>query len=112
MVEARLECLQRSTSGTDIMCNARDCDNCELNYAQGNIGEQKEWLKLAINAFHNQEQKTAHWIKVTNGRGGHECDICHEYAPSYKNGDEYLTKFCPDCGAKMVKPQESEVNNG
>ena len=54
-----------------------------------------------------EDTKTGHWIKVTNGRGGHECDICHEYAPSYKNGDEYLTKFCPDCGAKM----EEEAGN-
>ena len=46
--------------------------------------------------------KTGHWIKVTNGRGGHECDLCHEYAPSYRSGDEYLTKYCPNCGARMV----------
>ena len=54
------------------------------------------------------KEKTGHWIKVTNGRGGHECDLCHEYAPSYRSGDEYLTKYCPNCGAKMVEPQESE----
>ena len=60
---------------------------------------KNKWLK---------SQKSGKWIKVTNGRGGHECDICHEYAPSYQDGDEYLTKYCPNCGAKM----ESEVNNG
>ena len=43
----------------------------------------------------------ARWIKVTNGRGGHECSNCCEYAPSYKNGEEYLCRFCPDCGAEM-----------
>jgi predicted RNA-binding Zn-ribbon protein involved in translation (DUF1610 family) len=48
------------------------------------------------------------WIEVTNGRGGHECNQCGEYAPSYQSGDEYLSKFCPNCGAKMVEPQESE----
>lgn len=55
-----------------------------------------------------EEIKTGHWIEVTNGRGGHECNICHEYAPSYRNGDEYLTKYCPNCGEKMIDPQESE----
>ena len=45
--------------------------------------------------------KTGHWIEVTNGRGGHECDNCGEYAPSYQSGDEWLTKFCPNCGARM-----------
>ena len=48
-----------------------------------------------------EERRTGHWIPVTNGRGGHECDICHEYAPSYQSGDEHLTKYCPNCGAKM-----------
>lgn len=47
------------------------------------------------------QPKIGHWIEVTNGRGGHECDLCHEYAPSYQSGDEYLTKYCPNCGAKM-----------
>lgn len=51
------------------------------------------------------QQKTGHWIKITNGRDGHECSVCHAYAPSYQNGDEHLTKYCPNCGAKM----ESEV---
>lgn len=53
-----------------------------------------------------QTIKTGHWIEVTNGRGGHECDICHDYAPSYQSGDEYLTIYCPNCGAKMAEPQE------
>lgn len=46
-------------------------------------------------------RKKGKWVKVTNGRGGHECNICHAYAPSYQNGDEHLSEFCPNCGAKM-----------
>jgi len=45
--------------------------------------------------------KIGKWIKVTNGRGGHECNICHNYAQSFQNGDEHLTKYCPNCGAEM-----------
>ena len=41
------------------------------------------------------------WIEVTNGRGGHECSNCHAYAPSYMSGDEHLSDFCPNCGARM-----------
>ena len=48
-----------------------------------------------------QPSRKGQWIKVTNGRGGHECDLCHEYAPSYQDGDEYLTKYCHNCGADM-----------
>lgn len=47
-----------------------------------------------------------HWIPVTNGRGGHECEICHDYAPSYQSGNEYLANFCPNCGADMRGEQE------
>lgn len=47
------------------------------------------------------EVKHGKWIPVTNGRGGHECDQCHEYAPSWATGEEHLTNFCPNCGAKM-----------
>ena len=39
------------------------------------------------------------WVPVTNGRGGHECSECHEYAPSYQSGNEYLSRFCPGCGS-------------
>ena len=47
------------------------------------------------------ERKRGYWVPVTNGRGGFECDQCHNYAPSYQNGDEYLSYYCPNCGAEM-----------
>jgi len=52
------------------------------------------------------KQKTGKWIKVTNGRGGHECNQCFDYAPSFQNGVEYLSNFCPNCGAKMDKCED------
>lgn len=51
MVKAKLECITRSTSGKDDDCNNRRCDECPLNYEQGNMGEQKEWLKMSIEAL-------------------------------------------------------------
>lgn len=47
-----------------------------------------------------QEPKTGHWIK---------CDILQEFKCSkcrvcFRNKSNY----CPNCGAKMVEPQESE----
>lgn len=47
------------------------------------------------------ERKKGKWIPVTNGRGGHECDLCHNYAPAWQTGEERLTDFCPNCGADM-----------
>jgi len=43
------------------------------------------------------------WIPVTNGRGGHKCSGCNEYAPSYQSGAEWLSQFCPNCGKELVK---------
>ena len=41
------------------------------------------------------------WVGVAHGRGGHECSKCRGYAPSFQNGAEYLSSYCPNCGAKM-----------
>lgn len=45
--------------------------------------------------------KHGRWVPVTNGRGGFECSICYSYAPSYQDGVEWLSLYCPNCGAKM-----------
>ena len=48
------------------------------------------------------------WIPVTNSSGGFECSVCTNYAPSYRDGVEWHSRFCPTCGAKM---DLDEVNN-
>ena len=45
--------------------------------------------------------KHGEWVGVAHGRGGHECSKCRGYAPSFQNGVEYLSNYCPNCGAKM-----------
>ena len=54
-----------------------------------------------MNPAHVRPIIDGNWIPVTNGRGGHECSRCHEYAPSYQAGNEYLSRFCPACGCYM-----------
>ena len=58
MLTAKVKCMQRETSGTDVDCNSRNCDDCELCYAQGTTGEQREALNMAISALQAQEEKT------------------------------------------------------
>ena len=63
-------------------------------------------MYLCEEAVRNQpsaqsERKRGKWIPVNNGRGGHECDQCHNYAPAWQTGEEHLTDFCPFCGADM-----------
>jgi hypothetical protein len=55
-----------------------------------------------------QEPKTGHWIATGDYYTGAydsidyvECSCCHY--ESLEEGD-----FCPNCGARMIEPQESE----
>ena len=54
-LNAKLECLKLETSGTDF-CNHTNCDDCSLCYEQGNVGEQKEALDMAIKALEKQDR--------------------------------------------------------
>ena len=54
-----------------------------------------------MNPAHVRPIIDGNWIPVTNGRHGHECSRCHQYAPSYQAGSEYLSRFCPSCGCYM-----------
>ncbi len=50
MLEAKLKCLEHMTSRTSL-CNDIKCNSCSLQYEQGNIKEQKEYLQMAIFAL-------------------------------------------------------------
>jgi hypothetical protein len=63
MLTAKVECMQREISGTDIDCTLRNCDNCELCYAQGTIGEQIKALNIAISALQTQPTLCGYDIK-------------------------------------------------
>ena len=67
MLKAKLECLKRETSGTDFDCNNSNCDECSLCYEQGNMGEQKEALDMAIKALKqmNSSENQGNWIPVS-----------------------------------------------
>lgn len=60
MLEAKLKCLIAETSGTNHDCNMRLCDGCALNYEQGNMGEQKQALDMAIKTL-----EQTRWIPVS-----------------------------------------------
>ena len=54
MLKAKLECLKHETSGFYGDCNRCNCDECSLNYEQGNMGEQKKALEIAIKVLERQ----------------------------------------------------------
>ena len=88
----------------------------DLISRQAAIDEVVAWMKDRLNNKKNgkplteilrelpsaqPERMRGRWVPVTNGRGGYECDQCHNYAPSYQDGVEWLSDFCPECGARM-----------
>lgn len=84
----------------DKLYNLVDCD-----------GNERLHIDVAIDVIDNEpeadvrENARGEWISVINGRGGFECSKCHEYAPSYQNGDDYLSHYCPNCGAEMSRKE-------
>jgi len=68
ILTAKAECMRRETSGIDIDCNYRNCDECDLCYKQGTTSDQMEALRVAISALQAQElsetQKTLDTISL------------------------------------------------
>ena len=73
------------------------------------IDQAEAQTELMVLPSAQPEHKTGHWIPVTNGRGGHQCDRCGCYAPSYQSGTEWLSNFCPECNADM-RGDKDEIN--
>ena len=119
MLTAKVECIRRETSGTDVDCNLRNCNDCELCYEQGTTGEQREALNMAISALQAQDVP---YVNVGN------CPYCHEDSdgfvfPIEKNGHACVwhdvdgwvislkakgwhgstkIKYCPMCGRRLI----------
>ena len=63
------------------------------------------WLLRRDENKEKSEHKTGRWIKQNYGWNW-QCSECGFVTPP--SAKEIFT-FCPKCGAKMVEPQESEV---
>ena len=62
---------------------------CEMDEYDG---DQCDWFE-PMHIVHG------HWVKQSTGR--HLCSICHRDAPSFRDGKENRSSYCPLCGAKM-----------
>lgn len=105
MLKAKLECLKRETSGTDIDCNYRNCDECNLCYEQGNMGEQKEALEIAIKALEQQP------ILDTRQRERQlEMEYQHGYDKGWEEGRKALEQQpCEDCISRQAVLDKKEL---
>ena len=68
----------------------------------------EEWLNEEY-----KEPKTGHWEQYGNSwEDKYKCSECGKEQPKILCGERiigYWSDYCPNCGAKMVEPQESEV---
>ena len=76
--------------------NRRGGFGCKLSYTRcrGHIEQ--------LPSVNPQEPKTGHWDSRTC-----KCSECG-YQITFSEYAERKYKYCPNCGAKMVEPQESE----
>lgn len=70
-----------------------------------------DFLWLCENS--EQEPKTGYWIKKEDDTcWWYVCSECEQEPLKNRwNDDDALSTYCPNCGAKMVEPQESEVSD-
>lgn len=78
----------------------------------------KTWEEVKALPSVKPQQKTGHWEWVQYDSnpniGNWHCSECRsvviECADKKSKGDIPLYKYCPQCGCRMVEPQESEVS--
>lgn len=65
-LQGKLDCMKKCS-----VFNVRDngCDNCEYCYSQGNFGNQKEALSIAINTLEKQIERKKMKCKVVADNG-------------------------------------------
>lgn len=102
MLQAKLECMkQEDLSAIGKGCDKK-CDECHLNYEQGNRGEQKEAISVGIAALALQTPRVAslEGDGYSDGHLVYDTWICPNCESSYEMDCEEH-KFCPNCGQKI-----------
>ena len=121
-----LDCILRADVNR-LICEYRDDAtetgnerDLERAYGANAVGE----LISELPSVTPQEPKTGHWIERHDDWGNgiitdrrYKCSVCHGKHTDPETGEwhevfDYKYPFCPNCGAKMVEPQESEEEDG
>lgn len=78
----------------------------------------EQTINKLTKAISEQGPKTGHWIYLRNEQNSfvqvYECSVCGWRIDSCRGlmQDTGHRLFCEHCGAKMVEPQEEELNHG
>ncbi len=115
-----LEAYQKHIEALEMVIKALEQGLCEDAISRQNAIEafqifreyesnrsNKEWvdrIETVLNQLPpvNPQLKTGHWIPGEKAQI--ECDQCGYGVMPWNN-----TEYCPNCGARMIKPRESEV---
>ena len=99
-LQGKLDCMKKCS-----VFNVRDngCDNCEYCYSQGNFGNQKEALRIAINALEKQIERKKMKCKVVADNGQTLLmNLMYETAIDYANS---MKKKYPENNFFVIKQE-------
>lgn len=111
-LEAYLKCNETVKSVYYKKICDHDCDNCNLNYAQGTYGDHKEAVKTAIQALEKQiPMKPVHdgcldsegmWHEW-NGVNGRPYDLCPNCNTNLccEMPNDNKPNYCSKCGCRL-----------
>ena len=93
------KCQRLQVKGIYEDCNEKLCDNCDLCYAQGTVGEHIKSIEIAIQAL---EKQIPMKVKNSGDRIPFEwyCPSCGELLCDDGYKDTYI-KYCEHCGQKL-----------
>ena len=86
-LRAYLKCQSLQVKGIYEDCNEQLCDNCDLCYAQGTVGEHIKSIEIGIQALEKH---------ISKKRDNYSCPICSHY---FEDGECFT--YCPECGQRL-----------
>lgn len=96
-LRAYLKCRGRQVKGIYYACNNKKCDNCDLCYMQGTVGEHIEAIEVAIQALE----------KLKDNEPCCRCDSKQTNADRIRNmSDEELTSVLFDSCIESMNLEE------
>jgi ribosomal protein S27E len=108
MLKAKRKCLIQDVSGVYDDCNRRLCNECYLNYEQGNMGQQAEYLRMSIEALAQEPCEDAisrdELLKAIDTWDKFGCDADTKLVP-YQ--DHYIPYIHYDDVVKCIKGMPS-----
>lgn len=106
IIEGKLACMTKcGVFERDQHINSMDCDNCSYCYEQGNFGQQKEALQVAIKALEKKipkkPRKTDSYRGVLKRVYAYVCPTCGNACLEKYMNERQNTMFCWNCGQKL-----------